>query len=428
MELFFLLLAMIFLTFCSGYFSGAEAALFSLPAVKIKSFQRDPDVRNRLIANLLLQPRNLLVTIFMLNTLVNILLQNVVSSAVGENAGWVIKVGVPLVLTLIFGELIPKYIGLQNNTRIAHSVIPMIYFLQNLLKPIRDLIIAVTTPVSRILFFYLKKEQSISQEEMEHVLKTSQEHGVVDPEESELICGYLQLQDSSIKEIMRPKEDILYYDIKEPISKLTYLFVEQECSRVPVCDEHIDNMLGIITAKQFFLHRNTLKTPQDLLLSQLLTKPFYVPESTSARLMLKRFDERRQQLALTVDEYGSISGLISKEDLVEVVIGEITDLRDQESLYTARGKNEILASGRLDLTTFNELFDVEFFSPNNVVTIGGWLIEKIGDIPKTGSKYELDGFLFQVLAATPNRIRRLYIRKMTSIKPHNQKSRPSNGK
>jgi len=426
MELIFLIAGMVFLTFCSGYFSGSEAALFSLPALKIKSFQRDPDIRNRLIANLLQHPRNLLVTIFMLNTLVNILLQNVVSDAFGESAGWAGKVGVPLILTLVFGEMIPKYIGLQNNAQIAHTVIPVIYFLQNVLKPVRTLIIAITTPVSRILFFYLKKDRSISKDEMEHVLKTSQEHGVVDTDEAELICGYLQLQDSSIKEIMRPKEDILYYDLQDPISKLTHLFVEQECSRVPVCDGHLDHTIGVMTAKHFFLHRNTLKTSQDLLKSQLFTKPFYVPESTSAKLMLKRFDERRQHLALIVDEYGSISGLITKEDLVEIVIGEINDLRDQESLYTKRNHNEIVASGRLELIAFNEIFDVELESPNNLVTIGGWLTEKIGDIPKTGIKYEFEDFLFQVLAATPNRIRRISIRKLNKGLSSTQKNRSAN--
>lgn len=415
MEYSFVIVSILFLTFCSGYFSGSEAALFSLPALKVKAFQRDSDVRNRLIATLLQKPRDLLVTIFMLNTLVNILLQNVVSDSFHEY-GWLTKVGVPLVITLIFGELIPKYVGLQNNTKFSRAVVPVIYFLQNILKPIRALIIAVTSPISRILFFYLKKEQSISREEMEHVLKTSEEHGIVDKDESELVVGYLQLQDSFIKEIMRPKEDILFYNLQESISKLTHLFVDQECNRVPVSDGNLDNIVGIITAKQFFLHRHELTNSKELLKSQLLTKPFFIPEATSPRSLLKKFDERKQHMAIVVDEYGSISGLITKEDLVEVVIGEISDLRDQESLYIKRNKNEIVTSGRLDLAEFNEIFDVELESPNNLVTIGGWLIERIGDIPKTGSKYEYEGFLFQVLAATPNRIRRIYIKKQNNNK------------
>lgn len=246
---------------------------------------------------------------------------------------------------------------------------------------------------------------------MEHVLKTSQEHGVLDPDEADFVCGYLQLQEASVNEVARPREEIIYYDVMEPISKLTHLFVDEECSRIPVCDKNLDNIIGIITAKQFFLHRHNVSSGKDLL--PILTKPFYVPENTSAKMLLRRLDEKRQLLAIVVDEYGSISGLITREDLVEVVIGQISDRRDQKSLYTRSGKNEIIASGKLELEEFNEIFNVELVSPGNMATIGGWLTEKLGEIPKSGRKYEFENFLFQILSASPSLIKRLYIRKLT---------------
>lgn len=409
MEIAILTFCIVLLLFLSGYFSGSEAALFSLPATRVKSFQVDRDPRKRKIAKLLLHPRELLVTIFMLNTLINILLQNVSSSLFGDFASWIYTVGVPLVLTLIFGEIIPKYVGLQNNFAFSYWVAPTIDFLQDLLKPIRQCAIAITTPISRFLFFFLKKEPEISKDELQHILKTSEEHGIFDASEGELISGYLQLQDSLVREWMRPREDILYYDVNEPLTKLTYLFVDQQCSRLPVCDGDLESVLGVITAKQFFLHRDALKNPQDLI--PILSKPFYVPETTSALLLLKRFSEHGQVIGLAVDEYGSISGLISREDLLEAVIGEIADRRDQDQLYTKAGANEIIASGKLELEEFNEIFQSNLASESNMVTIGGWLIEKLGEIPKSGSQYELDNFLFQVLASSPNRIRRMYIRK-----------------
>ncbi len=121
-------------------------------------------------------------------------------------------------------------------------------------------------------------------------------------------------------------------------------------------------------------------------------------------------------MAMVVDEYGSISGLITWEDLAEVVIGSIADLRDQKSLYTKAGENEIIASGKLELDAFNEVFHSNLESQNNLMTIGGWLTEQLGDIPKNGTKYETEHFLFQVLSAEPNRIRRLYIRKLNKKK------------
>ncbi len=410
METVLFTIAIFVLILCSGCFSASEAAFFSLPVTRIKTYQNDSDPRRRLISNLVLHPRDLLVTIFMLNTLVNILLQNVTSSAFGALAGWSLKVGVPLGLTLVFGEIIPKYIGLQNNAALAYHIAPLINLLQNLLKPIRQATIAITAPISRLLFFYLKREPEISKEELQHILKTSQEHGVFNADEGELMSGYLQLQDASVKELMRPREEILYYNIADPLTKLTYLLVDQECSRIPICSEDLDDILGIIDAKCFFLHRKTLSKPEDL--KSVLVKPFYVPESTPARLLLRRFHEQRQALALVVDEYGSISGLISLEDLMEVVIGDVADRRDQSGLYTKAGPNEIIASGKLELKEFNEIFGVSLKSQSGMMTIAGWLMERLGEIPKSGANYEFENFLFQILAATPNRIRRLYIRRL----------------
>ena len=407
-----LLGVVVLLVVASGYLSGSEAALFSLSSMQIKSFQKQTNSRWQLVANLLHHPRDLLVTIFMLNTLVNILLQNVISHMVGESAGWSEKVGIPLVLTLIFGEIVPKYIGLQNNTQFSYWTAPAIDWAQRALEPVRKATIAVTTPISKIMFFYLKKEPEISPEELQHVLNTSKKQGVLEAEELELIAGYLHLQEMLVKELMWPREDILLYDVNDPLSKLTYLFVDQQCSRLPVCDQTIDAVLGILTARDFFLHRDQVTQGRDLL--PILTKPFYVPETTPARMLFRRFDQQQEELALVVDEYGAITGLIAYEDLVEVVVGEISDLRDQKRLYTRAGKDEIIASGKMELEEFNILFASHLESPAKMVTIGGWLIERLGEIPAPGRKVVLDGFLFHVLAATPSRVRRMYVRKLSS--------------
>jgi putative hemolysin len=122
-------------------------------------------------------------------------------------------------------------------------------------------------------------------------------------------------------------------------------------------------------------------------------------------------DERNHEVAMVVDEYGSITGLICYEDLVEVVIGEIADRRDEKKLYTRSGKNVIITSGKLELSEFEEIFGVGLSSANNMMTVGGWLTEQLGDIPKSGSNFQIGDFFFHILAADPNRIVRLYIRK-----------------
>ncbi len=410
MDLSFYLALFIFLLGFSAFFSSAEAALFSLSTIKLRAYENDPNPRKRLIASLVFQPRDLLVTIFMLNTLSNILLQNVASSMVGTSGGWLGKVAIPLILTLIFGEILPKYYGLQYNTAAAYLFAPIINWFQNILKPIRKWIINITAPISRSLFFFFKKEEEISKDELQHVLKTSEAQGVLKPEETELVWGYLDLQDSSVKEIMRPREDMLCYEINEPLTKLTHLFSEKKKSHIPVYEKEIDNILGIISAKQYFLHHDQIEKQRGI--QALLARPFYVPENITARVLLRKMQKKGQTFAIVVDEYGTIAGLVSLDDILELAIGKLTDESKQNALYTVAGDNEIIASGKLELSTFNEHFGLDLTSGSNMVTISGWLIEQLGDIPKSGQKYQFGPLLFQILSADPQRIRRIYIRKL----------------
>lgn len=415
-------LLLIFSTIYGGLISAWETALFSLSSMQIKTYNRDADPRKRLIAQLVSKPRELIVTLLILNTLANLIVQNVAANIFGEYSGWGLKVGVPIVVTLLFSEIIPKALGFANNTRIAYQGASHISKIQHLIGPVSQFLTRITSYVSRAMFFFLKREQEISKEELHHVLKQSQEHGILETEEAELIDGYLTLQEASVKELMRPREDILYYNINDPLSKLTHLFVEEACSRIPVCEGEFEKILGIITASVFFVHRSEINCPKDLLL--FVSKPFFVPETTPARVLLKKFSLMHENIALVVDEYGSLPGLITREDLFETVVGEIADRRDQKSLYTRSGKSVIIASGKLELAEFENIYGVSLDSPNNMLTIGGWLTERLGDIPKSGTQYTGEGFLFHVLAADPNRVKRVYIRKLTDS-PNTPRPKPS---
>jgi CBS domain containing-hemolysin-like protein len=267
--------------------------------------------------------------------------------------------------------------------------------------------------LSFAVFFFLKKEEEISIDELQHALRTSRKHGVLNKDEAELIRGYLLLKQSTVKERMRPREEVLYFDIEEPLSKLIHLFVDQECSRIPICDQGLDNILGIITSRVFFLHKPLIKAVTDLL--PILEKPFFAPESIPSKVLLRQFYDRQESLAIVVDEYSSVCGLIALEDLVEMIIGDIVDLRDDKSLYTRSGEDVIIASGKLEIAELEKLFDVSLMSENHMVTIGGYLTEKMGDIPKSGTKLITEHFLFHVLSADLTRVRRVYIRRLRKI-------------
>jgi CBS domain containing-hemolysin-like protein len=144
----------------------------------------------------------------------------------------------------------------------------------------------------------------------------------------------------------------------------------------------------------------------------ILEKPFFAPESIPARVLLRQFYHRQESLAIVVDEYGSVSGLIALEDLVETIVGDIVDLRDDKSLYTQSGEDVIIASGKLEIAELEKIFDISLMSENHMVTIGGYLTEKLGDIPKSGTKLITEYFLFHVLSADLTRVRRVYIRRL----------------
>ncbi|NDD57691.1 MAG: HlyC/CorC family transporter [Chlamydiae bacterium] len=414
MSTFFLILALIVSLACLGVFSGAETALFSLSSSQLRSFKNDPDVRKKKIAKLLSQPRELLITLLILIIVSSILVQNLISSLVGNKASWGISVGIPLALNLMLGEVIPKSLALVNNIKVSYKIAPFLFSLQKLMFPLREILSYSTNFIIRTFFFFLKKEEDISLPELQHALKKSSEHGVIHSDEAELIRGYLQLEKSNVKELMRPREEVIYYNLEDPVSKLIHLFVDQECSRILVCRKGLDTLEGIISSRLFFLYKSTIYNSKDLI--PILKKPFFVPELMTAESLLEQMYERKESLAVVVDEHGSVSGIIAFEDLVEVVVGEITDRRDSKTLYTQSKGDVIIASGKLELTEFEEIFQHSLFSPNNMVTIGGWLTEQLGDIPKTGTKYVTDDFLFHVLSADATRVRRVYIRKFSAKK------------
>ena len=401
---------LIVLILFSGLLSGSETALFSLSSMKVRAFRQGTDSRGKLIARLLSQPRRLLVTILMLNVLANILVQNVVSGIFDLFSSWWLTVGVPLALTLIFGEIIPKSLAYAKNTWIAYHIAPFLRGVEWFLKPLRDAITYITSWISRFFFFYLHREKEISIEELKHTLRTSRETGVVADEEAKLVRGYLNLEDDLIKELMCPRGEVLYFDINDSLSKLVRFFVDDECTRIPVCNGSLENVLGIMSSGSFFLHRDRIQTTHDII--PFLRKLQFVPESMVGRALLQKFYEEEETMMMVVDEYGSVSGLITLEDLVETVIGQIADRRDDKSHYTRASEDIIIASGKLELIEFEEMFDVHLESPNNMATIGGWLTELTGDIPKNGTKVEESGFLFHVLASDLSRVRRVYIRRL----------------
>ncbi len=405
-----LILSLLLLVLLSAFVSLSEVSLFSLSPSKVRSFRHTADARKLKVAQLLGSPKDLLVTIIIFNVMTHILIQNVTSNLFATFPGWTLSVGVPLAITLVFGEVLPKSIGLSNNARVSYRIAPFLGFLQKMMTPLRVILTSVTSYISRAMFFFLKKDKNISTDELQHALKASSSQGVVQEDEAELLRGYLHLQESQVKDLMRPREEVLFFDIEKPLAELIHFFVDKECSRIPVCQGSLDEVIGLAVGQELFMQRAQVVKPEDLL--PLLRPPFFVPESTAAIHLLQQMYAQKESIAIVVDEYGMVSGLISQEDLVEAVVGEIIDARDLTCRYTRSNEDEIIASGKLELAEFEEIFGVALETKNHMVTLGGWLSEQMGDIPKIGAKYMKDNFLFHVLSADPTRVRRIYVRRL----------------
>ena len=395
-----------FLLVFLAFLAATETAFFSLSPFTVRSYKLEGDKRRRLIANLLDNPKELLVTILILNVLAGILIQNTISDFVGPKASLLFKVGLPLVLTLFLGEIIPKSLALSHNRSLSYKSARPLFFIYRLLGPLRWIFTYVTSYISRFFFFFLKKEKPLSNDELKHILTSSTETGVLNREEKELISGYLNLKEAQIREKMSLKKEIVFFDIKKPLSELMTLF--ENYSVVPLVDGSLDNVLGLITLKDCFFRE---EIQSSLELKNLVRKPLYVPEWASAYDLLLRFKKENEHLALAVDEYGSISGLITQEDLLEEVIGKIDDGSDKK-LYYHPSKDVIIASAKLELREFFEIFNKNLNSTMGATTIGGFLTHTLREIPLSGTKCITDGFLFYVLEASPTNIKTIYIRRL----------------
>ncbi|WP_201456835.1 hemolysin family protein [Chlamydia sp. 17-3921] len=396
-------------TLCSGFISLSQIALFSLPTSLISHYKRSKSKKNQMIATQLSHPHHLLITLVFCDVGLNIAIQNCVAILVGDEASWLLIVGTPLVITLILGEILPKAVAIPYNTQIANFVIPVITFLTKIYRPILHwAIIGINRTVQWILSS--QTTDIIQPQELKEVLQSCKDFGVVNQEESRLLYGYLSLNDCSVKERMQPRQDILFYDIQTPIENLYNLFSKKHCSRVPVCNDNLQNLLGICTAKTLLLYGKPLHSSDELL--PLLNKPYYIPETISAKTALCHLASGDETMGMIIDEYGSIEGLITQEDLFEIVAGEIVDQRDEKVLYTTSGKDVIIAAGTLELSDLSDIFNINLPTSNNTATLGGWLTEQMESIPITGTKIIWNQLLFQVLDAAPNRVHRVYIRKL----------------
>lgn len=408
--LFFLIFLLAIFTGFSAIMSGTETSFFSLPAYTLNSYKKSSDFKKQTIAKLLNKPQELLVTILILNILCNILIQNTVSSLFGNISGWLLKVGIPLAITLVLGEIIPKSFAISNNTFIANKVALPLNFFYRLIAPIRLFLTRFTNVFSHYLFFFLKKPQLLSHEELKMVVTTSEKEGVLTDLEKQYIYGYLNLFNTLAKEKMRPRDEVVFFKLRDPLSYLVHLFKEKKLSKIPVCKNNLNDVVGIINFQCFFTHFAEISQKNDLI--PFLTKPLFIPETTLSWDAFVLMEGKKESLALIVDEYGMICGLMTKEDLFESIIGEVHDLRAERKNYRIVDENVIIARGKMEIEEFEKHFQTSLHTKTNPTTMAGFVIDQLEEIPLSGTKFKAQNFLFYILSADEKKIDKIFIRRL----------------
>ncbi len=399
-----LLLPMLFFTLCSGLVSAAQVSLFSLTPTQIKSYSKSEDRHKKTAASLLQHPRQLLVTLFMADVLVNLLVQNFASGFFSSYSSWLLNVGVPLVLTLIFGDILPKAFALARNQKVATKAAPIIFYIFRLVRPLRLIIVDLASMVSHALFFFLKKPAELSREEILELLHRSEERELLDKREGRWIRGFLWFQGATAKEVMQPRDALQIYCLHDSLEQLHLCF--EKNSRVVVCRENLESPVGVLSSRDYFLLRPDLKKAEDLV--GKLRPLWFVPEHMKARVLISQSKERD---ALVVDEYSTVRGLITYTDIIENIFGTTPQLPTQTSEYTLFTPGALIASATLELALLEQLLHIPIENPHGAVTLGGWLSAHLGSIPKTGFQTTIDGLFLHVLAAEPRRIQKIYVRK-----------------
>ena len=408
------LILFIFLMLLSGFFSSSETSMFSLNSVQLEQMRQDGNSKLELIERMLSEPRRLIVTILIGNEFVNVAASVLSAAMVIQLAGAenkFINLFIMVPILLVFGEITPKTLAIRNNIAFASAEAGPISFFARLITPIRW---AVRTVSDWITTFIVGKERSPGNIITEDMVRTLAHEavgdGVLHSTEAHFIDQIFELGSKSLEDILTPRAEITFLPADISIPELLSVINETRQSRFPVYENHRDNILGILHARDLLdVNLDDLKENREKFI-KLLRKPYFVPESKPALELLDSFRDTKRSFTLTVDEYGGVTGLVTMEDLLECIFGDIPSPSDQVEKFELEvvGENKYLVDGGMPLDEFNEHIGADLCG-GEIETIGGLVLHAFGELPQEGASIELDGVNFTAQTVAQNRIAQLRV-------------------
>lgn len=403
-----LILVIIFLIL-SAFFSSSETALFSLNKLQIRKINISHPESGKMVTHLLNFPRRTLITILIGNTVVNIAITSITTFLIIQIFG---SKGVGLAICLvaffllIFGEVVPKSLAIKNAETFSIIVVRPLEVFARVIFPVRKLLQAIS---DFILSIFVKdttlKKPYITQKELKTLVSISREEGVLEEEEKDMIEALLELGEQEVKEIMIPRTDIVACAREASSETLIKVMRDSLHTKIPIYSGSLDNIVGMISTREFMLS-------PDKDLKEFIRPVAFVPETKKVDDLLIELRAKKMTLAIVIDEYGGTEGLVTREDILEEIVGEIYDEYDKiEKLIERIDERKVIVSGKLSIKDVNEQLNLHL-SLSKGETLSGLLLALFGHLPSVGEKVEYKGLKFEIKNIRKKRIEQIAITKL----------------
>jgi putative hemolysin len=386
--------------------SAAETALTSISRIKLKNLVESGDEQAIEIDRLLTNPNKLLSTILVVNSVAVIVassMATVLALAFSATYGELLSSIITSLVVLIFCEITPKTAAVQNPVRWARIFIRPVRAAAWVLTPIVWSLSAITNFLVRLVGGEMKhRGPFVTEEELRLLVSVGEEEGVLEEEETEMIHSIFEFADTTVREVMIPRIDMVTLESNATVDEAVDLALEAGFSRIPVYEESIDEIIGVLYTKDML---KQLREGHDTLPIRDLVRPaYFVPETKKLDDLLREIQQQRVHMAIVVDEYGSVAGLVTIEDLVEEIVGDIQDEYDrEEKLYEQISENEYVFDAKISIDEFNELMNTNL-PDQDYDTLGGFLYAQLDKIPNPGDSIAFQDMIFTVLSTRGRRI------------------------
>jgi putative hemolysin len=411
----FILLGVLILL--SGFFSGAEIALFSLGEARVRTLKEEGRRGARALAEIKANPERLLATILIGNNVANIgaaAFATALALDLFGSQGVAYATGAMTLLVLIFGEITPKGLASANNVQVSLFVAPVIHFLSRFLYPIVVVLEALTRWFVRRST--RKGLPTVTEGEIREMTAIGHAEGSIDERELQIIERAFWLDEKRAWDVMTPRVEILAWPSDRPLAEITSDLRAVRYSRIPVFGDTIDDIAGVLYVRDAY--EALVAGQREVPIGELARDPLFVPGSISLTKLLSEFQTRRIHMGIVIDEYGGTDGLVTLEDILEELVGEIVDETDLERQQILRiSRHEIEVEGGADLREINYFFNTSFPQLEHR-SLNGYILEELGYIPKQGEEFEGGGIVIRILEATDTQVQRA--RLVRAIPPEDQ--------